>query len=157
MIFTKDHIGGLIFLCLSATYGYYAGDIALLPGDEFEPFHAQTLPYALAAIGVALSLALLITAKSEMSNKLSLHGYDFILVFKLLVLVILFALALEWLGFFLATVFFLIGGYWLLGERRPKMLLSASIPFAAGIWFALTKLLDVYLAPGQLYMQLFGG
>ncbi|SFF81200.1 MULTISPECIES: tripartite tricarboxylate transporter TctB family protein [Neptunomonas] len=157
MIFTKDHIGGLIFLCLSVTYGYYAGDIALLPGDEYEPFHAQTLPYALAILGGGLSLALLITAKSDLNHKLSLRGYDFVLVAKLLVLVVLFALALEWVGFLLATVFFLVGGYWLLGERRPKMLLLASVPFAIGIWFALTQLLDVYLAPGQLYTQLFGG
>ena len=33
MIITKDHIGGLVFLSLSVVYGYYAGDIALLPGD----------------------------------------------------------------------------------------------------------------------------
>lgn len=157
MIFTKDHIGGLIFLCLSVAYGYYAGDIALLPGDEYEPFHAQTLPYALAVLGGVLSLALLITAKSEPNNKLNLYGYNFALVSKLLVLVVLFGLALEWVGFLLATVFFLVGGYWLLGERRPKMLLLASIPFAVGIWFALTQLLDVYLAPGHLYTQLFGG
>ena len=157
MIFTKDHIGGLIFLCLSVTYGYYAGDIALLPGDEYEPFHSQTLPIALATLGGLLSLALLMTAKSDLNNKLSLHRYDFVLVSKLLLLVVLFALALEWLGFLLATVFFLVSGYWLLGERRPKILLLASVPFAIGIWFALTQLLDVYLAPGQLYTQLFGG
>jgi putative tricarboxylic transport membrane protein len=157
MIVTKDHIGGLIFLCLSVIYGYYTGDIALLPGDEYEPFNSQSLPYALAMLGGVLSLGLLITAKSDLNNKLSLRGYDFLLVFKLLVLVVLFALALEWVGFLLATVFFLISGYWLLGERRTKMLLLASVPFAIGIWFALTQLLDVYLAPGQLYIQLFGG
>ena len=157
MIITKDHIGGLVFLSLSVVYGYYAGDIALLPGDEYEPFHAQTLPYALAILGGILSLALLFTTKADAESKLSLKGYDFALVAKLLVLVVVFALALDWLGFLLATVFFLMVGYWLLGERRPKILLIASVPFAVGIWFALTQLLDVYLAPGQLYTQLIGG
>ncbi|MEH6577697.1 MAG: tripartite tricarboxylate transporter TctB family protein [Amphritea sp.] len=157
MIITKDHIGGLVFLCLSVVYGYYAGDIALLPGDEYEPFHAQTLPIALAFLGGILSLGLLFTADKGAENKLKLKGYDFLLVAKLLVMVVLFALALDWVGFMLATVFFLISGYWLLGERRPKMLLLASVPFAAGIWFVLTQLLDIYLAPGQLITQLFGG
>ena len=157
MTLSKDHIGGLVFLGLSAAYGYDAGQIPLLPGDEFEPFHAQTVPNALALIGSLLSIALLLTATSSEQDKLKLKGYDFALVGKLLVLVVLFALALEWLGFLIATVFFLIGGYWLLGERRIKTLLIASIPFAAGIWFVLTQLLDIYLAPGQLFMQLFGG
>lgn len=157
MIITKDHIGGLVFLCLSAVYGYYAGDIPLLPGDEFEPFHARTLPHTLAIMGGILSLALLLTAKQTAENRLSLKGYDFALVAKLLVLVVLFGLALEWLGFMLATVFFLMAGFWLLGERRLKILVSVAVPFAVGIWFVLAKLLDIYLAPGSLYLTLFGG
>jgi putative tricarboxylic transport membrane protein len=157
MTLSKDHIGGLVFLALSATYGYYAGHIALLPGDEFEPFHAQSLPNALAILGALLSIVLLLTANRSLSSTLSLTGYDFRLVTQLLVLVVAFALALDWVGFFIATIFFLIGGYWLLGERRIKTLLVASVPFAGGIWFVLTQLLDIYLAPGQLFTHLFGG
>ncbi|WP_286239199.1 tripartite tricarboxylate transporter TctB family protein [Neptuniibacter halophilus] len=157
MFLSKDHIGGLVFLALSVAYGYYAGQIPLLPGDEFEPFHAQTVPNALALFGTLLSIALLVTADRTGEHKLKLKGYDFALVAKLLLLVILFALALEWIGFLLATCVFLIGGYWLLGERRPRTLLLASVPFAAGIWFVLTQLLDIYLAPGQLFTHLFGG
>ncbi|EAR60768.1 tripartite tricarboxylate transporter TctB family protein [Neptuniibacter caesariensis] len=157
MTITKDHIGGLVFLGLSVAYGYYAGQIPLLPGDEFEPFHAQTVPNALALLGSLLSVALLLSATRSPGNKLSLRGYDFPLVSKLLLLVVLFALALEWVGFLLATIFFLIGGYWLLGERRIKTLLVASVPFAVGIWFVLTQLLDIYLAPGQLFSQITGG
>lgn len=157
MTLSKDHIGGLVFLGLSSAYGYYAGQIPLLPGDEFEPFHAQTIPNSLAMLGGFLSIALLLTANRSAEGRLSLKGYDFLLVTKLLVLVVLFALALEWVGFLLATVFFLMGGYWLLGERRIKTLLIASIPFAAGIWVVLTQLLEIYLAPGKIISQLFGG
>ena len=157
MIMTKDHIGGLVFLCLSLLYGYYAGNIQMLPGDEFEPFTARTVPHTLAIVGAVLSLALLMTAKRDASKRLSLNGYDFALVAKLLGLIVIFGLALEWTGFMLATLFFLIGGFWLLGERNIKRLLMVSVPFAVGIWFILAKLLDIYLAPGQLYMQVFGG
>ena len=157
MTLTKDHIGGLVFLGLSVTYGYYAGQIPLLPGDEFEPFHAQTVPDALALIGTILSVALLLTADRTADKKLSLRGYHFPLVSKLLLLVVVFAIALNWVGFLLSTVLFLVGGYWILGERRPKTLITASLPFAVGIWFVLTQLLDIYLAPGRLFAQFFGG
>ncbi|WP_067869846.1 tripartite tricarboxylate transporter TctB family protein [Neptuniibacter marinus] len=157
MMLTKDHIGGLVFLCLSVLYGYYAGSIHMLPGDEFEPFTARTVPYALAILGAVLSVGLLLTAKRSVENRLSLNGYDFALVAKLLLLIVCFGLALEWTGFMLATMLFLIAGFWMLGERRIKMLLLVSVPFAVSIWFILAKLLDIYLAPGQLYMQIFGG
>ena len=157
MTLTKDHIGGLVFLGLSIAYGYYAGHIPLLPSDEFEAFHAQTVPYSLAILGSALSIVLILTANCSSAGRFSVRGYDFVLVAKLLALVVLFALALEWLGFLVATALFLIGGYYLLGERRIKTLLMASIPFAAGIWLVLTQLLEIYLAPGKIILQLFGG
>lgn len=157
MTLCKDHIGGLVFLSLSVAYGYYATQIPLLPGDEFEPFHAQTIPNALAIFGGFLSILLLATTRASQEQTLSLRGYDFALVFKLLLLVALFAIALDWVGFLLSTVFFLIGGYWLLGERRVKTLLIASVPFAVFLWFSLTQLLEIYLAPGKAFAMIFGG
>ncbi|WP_419534773.1 tripartite tricarboxylate transporter TctB family protein [Endozoicomonas sp.] len=160
MTLSKDQIGSLVFLCLSLTYGYYAGQIPLLPGDEFEPFHARTLPYALAGLGALLSFLLLATssmAKSRNEAGPVPVSLDFSLVAKLLALIVLFAVALQWVGFLLATTAFLAGGYWLLGERRAKVLLMASLPFAAAIWLVLTKLLSIYLAPGQLFLMVSGG
>lgn len=157
MTITKNHIGGMIFLCLSIAYGYYAQQIPLLPGDQFEAFHARSLPTTLAALGTLLSIALLVTSRFDPKQRLRLEGYDFALVAKLLVLVVLFALALDWLGFLIATIFFLICGYWLLGVRSVKMLLVASVPFAIFLWFALSQLLDIYLAPGKLFSAVFGG
>ncbi|MEH6650460.1 MAG: tripartite tricarboxylate transporter TctB family protein [Motiliproteus sp.] len=157
MTITKNHIGGMIFLCLSIAYGYYAQLIPLLPGDQYEAFHARSLPTTLAVLGTLLSIALLVTSRFDPKDRLRLSGYDFKLVAQLLILVMLFAIALEWVGFLVATIFFLIGGYWLLGVRSIKMLLVASIPFAIFLWFALSQLLDVYLAPGKLFSAIFGG
>ncbi|PKF49407.1 tripartite tricarboxylate transporter TctB family protein [Enterovibrio nigricans] len=157
MIVTKDHIGGLVFLCLSVAYGYYARTIPMFPGDEYEPFNAQTLPIALSWMGGILAILMLATARRDAASKLSVAGLDFLLVAKLLALIVAFAFALEWVGFTLSTIFFLIGGYWVLGERRPKMLFIASVPFAVGIWFVLAKLLDIYLAPGRFFTQILGG
>ncbi|MGF1684068.1 tripartite tricarboxylate transporter TctB family protein [Photobacterium minamisatsumaniensis] len=156
MTITKDHIGGLVFLCFSVAYGYYANIITLFPGDEYEPFHAKSMPIALAALGILFSLCQLILASKKDKDRLSLTGYDFVLMGKLLVLMVLFALSLDWMGFLVSTALFLIGGYWLLGERRPKILFLASVPFAIGFWYVLTQLLDIYLAPGQVWTSLLG-
>ncbi len=157
MTISKDHIGGLVFLCLSVAYGFYAGDIQLLPGDEFAPFNAQSLPNALAVLGGILSVALIVTADRSIEGRVKLAGYDFWLVAKLLVLVLLLGFALPWLGFLLSTILFLIGGYWMLGVRQVKTLLLASIPFSVVLWFILAQLLDIYLAPGRVITMLFGG
>ncbi len=150
MSINRDHIGGFIFLVMSVTYGYYAQRIPMLPGDEFEPFHAQTLPIALSYLGGILGIAMLATAKGSVGKSFNVVGLDFLLVAKLLANIVLFALALEWIGFTLATILFLMIGYWLLGEREIKTLILASVPFAVGIWVVLVKLLDIYLAPGRL-------
>ncbi len=157
MTISKDHIGGLVFLCLSVAYGFYAGDIQLLPGDEFAPFNAQSLPNALAVLGGILSVALIVTADRSIEGRVKLAGYDFWLVAKLLVLVLLLGFVLPWLGFLLSTILFLIGGYWMLGVRQVKTLLLASIPFSVVLWFILAQLLDIYLAPGRVITMMFGG
>lgn len=156
MTITKDHIGGLVFLCLSVVYGYQATQIRMLPGDEYLSFNAQTLPIALAFFGGILSLALLVLSPREQGNKLVLAGLDFPVVGALLVLIMVFAFALNWLGFLLSTVLFLVMGFWILGERRIKILFIASVPFAVVIWFSLSQLLEIYLAPGRLFTSLFG-
>ena len=63
---------------------------------------------------------------------------------------VLYGLALEYLGFLLATTAFLIGAYLVLGERRPSVLLLASVPLVVGFWF-LVSWLGIYLDPGELY------
>ncbi len=159
----KDLIGSLIFLALSIAYGASAQLIPFYPGDEYEPFTARTLPFALSVLGAGLSFALLISAlkktsevKSDQPVLKSALGYDWSTVIKLLVLMVFYALALKWLGFIIATTVFLFGGYWTLGERRKKVLFGASLPFVVAFWFMLTQLLDIYLAPGQLFSA-FGG
>jgi putative tricarboxylic transport membrane protein len=154
MTLTKDHIGGLLFLALSVVYGYYAYEIRMFPGDQFEPFNAQTIPRALAWVGSIVAILMLATGSRSATERLSFAGLDVKLVAKLMLLVWIFAQALSWLGFLLSTIGFLLVGYWLLGERRPRTLLLASVPFAVGFWFLLAKLLDIYLAPGQVWQWL---
>jgi putative tricarboxylic transport membrane protein len=156
MTLNKDHIGGLIFLTISVVYGYYAYEIRMFPGDQFEPFNAQTLPIALAWVGGLISLVMLVTAGRSQEPNPNLAQLNFLLVGKLMVLVWLFAQALSWIGFLASTILFLIVGYWILGERNPRILLLASVPFAVGFWLLLAKVLDIYLAPGKFWQMVLG-
>jgi len=156
MNLSRTRIGGLAFLLLSLAYGYSATSIALFPGEESEPFSARTLPYFLAALGSALSLLLLLGRDEDRVEENANADLDWRLAAGLLVLMIAYGLALEWLGFLVATTLFLIVGFWMLGERRPRILLAVSVPFTVGFWLLLTQALDIYLAPGQI-LNSFGG
>ncbi|HCW68924.1 MAG TPA: tripartite tricarboxylate transporter TctB family protein, partial [Thalassospira lucentensis] len=41
-----------------------------------------------------------------------------------------------------------------LGERRIKVLLGASIPVVFIFWYLLTQLMGIYLAPGDIFEML---
>ena len=58
---------------------------------------------------------------------------------------------LEPAGFLLSTSLFLIAGFFVMGERRKKVLLFASIPVAVVFWFLMTQVLGIYLVPGNLW------
>ncbi len=151
---SKERIGSLFFLVLSIAYGYYASAIRLHPGDEFEPMNAQTLPYVLSVMGIGLSIFLLVTGKQTNQQTVS-QSKEWLPVALLLVLTLIYGLTLDWLGFLISTTLFLIGGFWVLGERRWSVLLKIAVPFVLLFWGLLTQVLDIYLAPGRLFAGLF--
>ncbi|WP_020410095.1 tripartite tricarboxylate transporter TctB family protein [Hahella ganghwensis] len=158
MTISRDQIAGLVFLVFSLAYGFYATDIALLPGEEFEPINARTMPYVLSGLGAALSFFFVLASWRSAGTlkplKLGLMAWP--PVIALLVVMVIYGLILNWLGFVVSTALFLIAGFRIMGERRPKILFGVSIPFVAISWFCLTQLLDIYLAPGRLF-SLLGG
>ena len=150
MILSKERIGALFFLVVSITYGYFATEIKLYPGDELDPMTAQTLPYVLAGMGIVLSLILIVSGdhKAIESTGAQLNWTPVIL---LMLLTLFYGLSLDWLGFLISTTVFLIAGFRILGEKRIKVLLLVAVPFVFIFWFGLTQLLDIYLAPGRIF------
>ncbi len=140
-------------MLLSLAYGYHATQIPGYPGDEYEPFTASTLPYALAGAGALLSLLLICFPGGE---RLQRESGNWRLVFALLLLMLAYGLALGWLGFLVATTLFLIGGIRLMGEQSLAFTCKVSLPFTLIFWALLTKGLNVYLEPGRLFTQLLG-
>lgn len=150
MLFCRDRIAAMIFLLVCLGYGYQTSQIPMFPGDEYEPFTARTLPTLLTAFGVILSLILLVTAKPD-EKSASLLGFNWKLLSGFLVLMALYGLGLNYIGFVLATGLFLLAGFYLLGERKKSILFGASFPFVIAFYLLLTQGLDIYLEPGVLF------
>lgn len=153
----KAKVGAFLFLVFSISYGIATYQIPLMFYAEEDAFSPRTLPLALAACGIIVSLAMLLmppVSDPEVKDQSlggALRGLEWKKVGQLTLLMVLYGLAIKTLGFILSTTIFLIGGFWILGERRLKVLLLASIPLVLVFWFIMVKILEVYLAPGSLF------
>ena len=152
MTLSRDLAAALGFVAFSIAYGWQATGIDIFPGQEYEPFTPQTFPLALSVIGAILGLAQ--TAKSWRapgSAAESWGRYDWLRVCLLLLTMVAYGATFTWLGFLVSTMLFLGAGYLILGERRPVVIGSASILVTVGFWLIMTKVLGIYLAPGELF------
>ena len=118
------------------------------------------MPYALSAIGIVLSLLILILPAKAGETKERFadvfKGLDWTRVGMLLAMMVLYGMTLRLLGFVIASIIFLLGGFWILGERRKRLLFTGSVPLVLFVWFLMSKLLGMYIAPGELYYILGG-
>lgn len=149
-VLSGDRISAMIFLIVCLCYGYQSSLIPFFPGDEYEPFTARTLPTILTVVGIILSLLLLVSAPSD-KEKTDITQFHWRLLGSFLLLMALYGVGLTYLGFVLATGFFLMIGFYLLGERNKKILFGASFPFVILFYLMLTQGLDIYLEPGIIF------
>jgi putative tricarboxylic transport membrane protein len=154
----REKVGALLILLFSLAYGLVARKIPLSFLSQQEMFTARTMPYGLAVAGIALSLAILVLPTVDPAGKKSLaeetRGMDWSTAILLLVLMLLFGLIMKWLGFILSSILFLLGGFWILGERSIKLMLLSAVPLVLVLWCIMSLLLGVYIAPGEIFYQL---
>lgn len=154
---TKDKVGALVILILSIVYGAMAFNIPEAPGIEGSSVTPSSLPIALSATGVIAALLILIlpaerhVSKEEVSFMAAFKELDWRCAAFLFLLMAGYGLILKPLGFLISTMLFLFGGFWAMGERRIKLMLSVSIGVTVGFWLILTQLLGIYLEPGVLH------
>lgn len=79
---------------------------------------------------------------------------DWATAILLVVLMLVFGLTMKWLGFIVASIIFLLVGFWILGERRKKLMFFAAIPLVIVLWCIMSLLLGVYIAPGEIFYQM---
>jgi putative tricarboxylic transport membrane protein len=154
----REKVGALIMLLFSMSYGMLATKITLTFLSQQETFTARTMPYALSVLGILLSLAMLVLPTADSAGQKSLgeetKGMDWPTAILLVVLMLVFGLTMKWLGFIVASIIFLLVGFWILGERRKKLMLFAAIPLVIVLWCIMSLLLGVYIAPGEIFYQM---
>lgn len=154
----REKVGALVILLFSLGYGLLATSIQLSFLSMQETFTARTMPYALSVMGIVLSLAILVLPTVDPGGKKSLseetEGMDWLTGILLVVAMFIFGLTMKWLGFILSSIIFLLIGFWILGERRRKLMLFTAIPLVLVLWGIMSKLLGVYIAPGEIFYQL---
>lgn len=154
----RDTLGPLLVLVFCFGYGAFALQIGMFPGQENEAFTPRTLPLGLTALGILFSLILIVQSLRADDGPTvgeMVRGLDWGRTAALVVLMALYGLLISPLGFLLATILFLIAGFFVLGERRPMVLLLAAIPLVVAFWALMTRILGIYLEPGRL-PELFG-
>ncbi len=145
-----------IFLVLSLIYGYASYTYPLLPFERNMAFLPNTMPMALSVLGVVLALIILFGRKpaggqaGEGSGELDLGNWRQYRVGEALQLIgamALYAVALRPAGFLIATMLFLFGTGWILGERRPFLMLLVAAIAAGSIWYLIQETLGIFLRP----------
>ena len=154
----REKLGALIMLLFSMAYGLLAFKIPLSFMAQNEFFTSRTMPYALAVLGILLALLILVFPTTDPEGKQSLkeetRGMDWNTAILLVVAMIVYGLTMKWIGFIISSILFLLVGFYILGERRIKRMLLASIPLVVMLWFIMSSLLGVYIAPGELFYML---
>ena len=154
----REKLGALVMLLFSMAYGLLALKIPLSFMAQNEFFTSRTMPYALAVLGFILSLLILVMPTVDPEGKKTLkeetHGMDWKKAILLVVAMIIYGLVMKWLGFIISSIVFLMIGFYVLGERKLKRMALAAIPLVILLWFIMSSLLGVYIAPGELFYML---
>jgi putative tricarboxylic transport membrane protein len=153
-----DKAGALILLTFSIAYGLLAYKIPLTLLAQRETFNARTMPFALGIIGTVLSFLILVLPSGQTDEednvKDAFRGLDWPSVGLLIGMMIFYSMTLRFLGFVISSTIFLVGGFYILGERRIWLLLIGSVPLVLFIWFLMSRLLGMYIAPGEIFYLL---
>lgn len=154
----REKVGALVILLFSIAYGVLAMKIPLSFLAQQEFFTARTMPYALSVVGIILSLLILIMPTVDENGKKSLpdatRGMDWEKAVFLVITMVVYGLTMKLFGFIIASIAFLMVGFYILGERRIKAMLLAAIPLVVVLWFVMSSLLGVYIAPGEIFYML---
>ena len=153
-----EKAGALILLTFSIAYGLLAFKIPLTLLAQRETFNARTMPFALGIIGTVLSFLILVLPSGQTDEednvKDAFRGLDWPSVGLLIGMMIFYSITLRFLGFVISSTIFLVGGFYILGERRIWLLLIGSVPLVLFIWFLMSRLLGMYIAPGEIFYLL---
>ena len=153
-----EKAGALILLTFSIAYGLLAFKVPLTFLAQRETFNARTMPFALGIIGTLLSFLILVLPSDQTDEedkvKDAFRGLDWSRVGLLIGIMIFYSITLRFLGFVISSIIFLVSGFYILGERRIWLLFIGSVPLVLFIWFLMSRILGMYIAPGEIFYLL---
>lgn len=146
----------LIFLLIALIYGYTSYTYELLPFERNMSFLPNTLPMVLSGLGIFLSMIILLspTQAADVDGDVlgdidmkKLREYKIGQALGLIAAMIVFAMALRPVGFIPATIIFLVGTGWILGERKLHVMIISAAIGTISIWYLVQEALGIFLKP----------
>lgn len=138
-----DRLGGLIFLAFCLAYGYLSTKIPLLPFQQNAAFTAKTLPQALTLLGVVFSLILIV--KPGNAQEMDLSGFHWREGLLICLTMLIYGYVIRKMGFIPSTIVFLLSGFYILGERRWRMMILTAGLLVVFFWGLMTQFLGVHI------------
>lgn len=157
-----DKFIAMLFLVIAIIYGYASYTYPLLPFELNMVFLPNTMPMVLSVLGIVLSLIIILSStKTEDAGGDSLGDIDISRLrdyktgqaLGLIAAMLVYALALRPVGFIAATTLFLFGTGWILGERKPHIMILSSLIGAGFIWYLVQEALGIFLRPLPWFMS----
>ncbi len=152
----------LIILVISIVYGYaayFTMDQLLPPFMQRNPVWPSTFPKILSVLAIVTSLIILLglekpaaDAKEPDIDYRRLGDYNIGQAALLVAMMVVYALTLRPLGFFIATIGFLTLSAAILGERKFHILIPITTVAAFVIWYLVEQVLGIFLRPLPTFM-----
>lgn len=124
---------------------------------EFPKFAQKTtaiyIKFLAMSLGVLTCVQLFLSAraKNKKSNETLTFMEDPSRFFLLFIAIIFYAVALEYIGFYLSSALFLPVANIIMGYRDPKIMVIVSISILAFVYFVFSQLLGVPLPEASLF------
>ena len=154
----------LIFVAMCCAYGYaafFTMDQLLPPFMQRNPVWPSTFPKVLAIGGIIVGMVVVLGLEKEDKakepsatdiNYRRLQDYNTGQAIGLLVLMVVYALALRPVGFIAATTLFLVGGSFILGERKFHIMIPVAGLATFIVWYLVQEVLGIFLRPWPFFL-----
>ena len=155
----KDRVGSLLVLGFALVYLRYALVLPLDPFAGDDSFTARTLPVGLSVAAILFSIIqLALSTRKGGEDRISeaVQGFNWRPTLWLVLLMSVYSVVFEFLGFIVCSFLFLQLGFLILGERRILLSTSVASILVVFLWVMLTQVFGLYLDSGNLYRSLVG-
>lgn len=146
---------GFNFNYLSVIFIYIWAGAFLIVSRQIQDPGSRLVPTFISIFAIVLATLLLLrTKRGKKEEALDFSGSKAALVMA--VLLILYVILIEVLGFYIITPFYLYTAMWVLGQKNKKIMLAISLLMPLGVYLFFDLLLSMQIPEGLLLPWLLG-